>query len=757
MKNALRKHSFDLRPANEPLGPDIEKQRLRLAIDASWAAIAPFWPLRNLVAVNPLQGLEDLPIESALMEAAVWFQQRDLPEPMEAVNRETIKWCQAYFDDGQATIAMPLRHLGLYGAWRRLAVHDRRLHDGDSERRAWLEALPDDAESAIAESLDALKIGPAHRTRFVMLLLSTLPGWAAHVRYRTTWTDFEPAHPRPAAAADYLAMRLAITRVLWPQARTLLDWHIDARERMRHQPGPLEEITEQERAYRQPLLRQLAMRVDASARPQAPSSAQLVFCIDARSEPFRKSLEATGDYETFGFAGFFGVPIRVVDAASGESQASCPVLLEPRHVIDERPAGNTGAGGGAGYGVRRAARRLYQSLKLTFTTPFALVEVLGPAAGAWMALSTFAPRWADRVRRRVTAMPGPGRTAALDVAGIPAEDQCAYAEGALRTMGLIDQFSRAVVLVGHGSTTRNNAFATALDCGACGGRHGAVNARVLAAILNDPWVREHLIGRGIRIPGTTRFVAALHDTATDQVTLDPPGVNDPLLDETLAQLRHDLDTARRRNSFRRAGELGPVDNEADGAGLAYRRSRDWSEVRPEWGLARNAAFIAAPRELTRDLDLGGRAFLHSYDWSQDPRGEALSLILTAPMVVAQWINAQYLFSTLDNVSFGAGSKVTQNITGKLGVMQGNASDLMHGLPLQSVFSADGEAWHQPLRLLTVVQAPRDLLLGVVQSKPELQRLFGNGWVSLACIDPLEGKTWLLERDLSNWRETCRAG
>jgi uncharacterized protein YbcC (UPF0753/DUF2309 family) len=756
MKNALRKQTqLDLRPANEPLGPDAEQQRLRRAVDASWSAIAPFWPLRNLVAVNPLQGLEDLPIESALVEASVWFQQRNLPAPMEAINRETIKWCQAFFDDGQATIAMPLRHLGLYRAWRRLAVHDRRLHGGDAERRAALAALPDDAESAIAKCLQALNVGPSHRTRFMMLLLATLPGWAAHVRYRTTWTDFEPAHPHPVSGAEYLAMRLAITRILWPGAGSLLDWQVEARERARHEPGPMEEMVELEEAYRQPLLSELSRRHETPARPRRPKSAQLVFCIDTRSEPFRRFLEDVGDYETFGFAGFFGVPIRVNDAASGESQASCPVLLEPKHVIDETPAPEAGAGvaGTAGGGHWGLARRVYQSLKHTFTAPFALVETLGPAAGAWMALNTFAPAWAERLRRRMAAVPGPVGNAGSDLADIPVEDRCAYAEGALRTMGMTEGFSRLVVLCGHGSTTRNNAYATALDCGACGGRHGFVNARVLAAILNDPWVREYLVGRGIHIPGTTRFIGALHDTATDQVTLDPTGADDPMLDEILVQLRDDLDTARHRNALRRAGELGSVEECADGAGLAFRRSRDWSEVRPEWGLARNATFIAAPRELTRNLDLGGRAFLHSYDWREDPEGEALALILTAPMVVAQWINAQYLFSTLDNVSFGAGSKVTQNITGKLGVMQGNASDLMHGLPQQSVCSADGEAWHQPLRLMTVVRAPRDLILRVVQSKPELQRLFGNGWVTLACIDPQDGRIRVLQRSLSSWQTT----
>ncbi|NBO19680.1 MAG: DUF2309 family protein, partial [Proteobacteria bacterium] len=182
-------------------------------------------------------------------------------------------------------------------------------------------------------------------------------------------------------------------------------------------------------------------------------------------------------------------------------------------------------------------------------------------------------------------------------------------------------------------------------------------------------------------------------------------------------------------------------------GLAERNYIDWAQVRPEWGLARNAAFIAAPRSLTAGLDLDGRCFLHSYDWRTDPEGAHLTTILTAPMVVAQWINGQYLFSTLDNVAYGAGSKVTMNITGKVGIMQGNGSDLMHGLALQSVFASDHAPYHEPQRLLMVVHAPRELLGRIVAQQEVLRKLFGNGWVQLACIDP-ESKPWLMARDFS---------
>ena len=77
-------------------------------------------------------------------------------------------------------------------------------------------------------------------------------------------------------------------------------------------------------------------------------------------------------------------------------------------------------------------------------------------------------------------------------------------------------------------------------------------------------------------------------------------------------------------------------------------------------------------------------------------------------------NSQYLFSTLDNVAYGAGSKITKNITGKIGIMQGNASDLMSGLPLQSVYRSDKEAYHETVRLMTIVYAPSGFIDKIIE-------------------------------------------
>ena len=722
-----------MEPTETPSIPDLTKQ--------SFGKIAPFWPLKNLIAVNPLQGLEDQPVEDALKTGAAFFQQSDLPEAMLAANRETIKWLQAFFDDGQATIPMPLRIKGLYAAWRHLAIHDAKLHGHDNQKQERLRALPETAEKAIAECLLSLGIAKQDRELFTTLMLTTLPGWAAHVKYRTEWAGLDASHPHPVTQADYLAMRLIITSLLWPEAKALIAWHEQALENSKTAESPLAQIQRAETHYRLPLLEKLAAQ--PLQTPHAPE-AQLVFCIDVRSEPFRRALESTGDYQTLGFAGFFGIPVQITDTVTGASHASCPVLLSPKHEVMESPCCSNDklAHNRKGYERLAGFKQLYQSVKYTFTTPFALVEALGIASGAWMGLRSLAPQFASRLKTAAAETVRKPLAMEPSLDSITLAEQCAYAEGALRMIGLTHHFAPWVVLCGHGSTTQNNAYATALDCGACGGRHGAGNARILAAILNRAEVRDHLSKQGVSISETTRFLAAEHNTTTDEMTL-----YGDVSHEAIQKMKQDLEKARQINSAVRMKQLQVPNGNAHHSRL---RSQDWAQVRPEWGLARNAAFIVAPRDISAPLNLEGRCFLHSYDYTRDAEGRSLTGILTAPMVVAEWINTQYLFSTLDNVAYGGGSKITKNITGKTGIMQGNASDLMAGLPLQSVYRSDGEAYHEPQRLMTVVYAPRPMLDAIIHAQPVLQKLFGNGWVQLACIEPDSRKTYMLNRDLT-WK------
>ncbi len=475
--------------------------------------------------------------------------------------------------------------------------------------------------------------------------------------------------------------------------------------------------------------------------------AQFIFCIDVRSEPMRRALESKGNYETFGFAGFFGIPVKIENEITKESYSSCPVLLKTQHKIVEKSSCSEAQLQKKIEAFKRfsVVKKFYQSLKYGFTTPFILAEAFGICSGGWMTFHSIAPKSANKIKQKLKNRLKQISKTSPSLENLTLEDQLSYAKGALTTIGLTSNFAKIVVLCGHGSKTENNAFATALDCGACGGRHGGSNAKILAAILNNTEVRQGLARKWILIPTETKFIAGQHNTTTDAIEL--------YLEEDLdlEKLKFDLKSAQKSNSKWRAAKMGEKLSEKKSVSHVEKRSVNWAETRPEWGLARNASFIVAKRDLTKNIDLDGRSFLHSYDWQKDIDGSSLNLILTAPMVVAQWINSQYLFSTINNISYGSGSKITQNIVAKIGVMQGNGSDLMHGLPLQSVFSNDNQAYHQPLRLTTFVHAPSNMIDKAIHKNEILQKLFGNGWVHLFCLDPKSSKIYSLQQNLI-WQE-----
>ena len=143
--------------------------------------------------------------------------------------------------------------------------------------------------------------------------------------------------------------------------------------------------------------------------------------------------------------------------------------------------------------------------------------------------------------------------------------------------------------------------------------------------------------RGIEIPTNTHFLGALHNTTTDAIEFFDLAKIPADLRGTLNELIGSCATASEQTRAERLPGLSShsfVD--------LLQRARDWSEVRPEWGLAGNAAFVVAPRSVTKNANLDAHAFLHSYDYTQDTKGSVLETIMTAPMIVAHWINMQYL-------------------------------------------------------------------------------------------------------------------
>ncbi|MFO8126998.1 YbcC family protein, partial [Yoonia sp.] len=714
--------------------------------EAAGRAIPPLWPLSSSVAVNPFLGQteQNLPQVAALLGRVAgtqvtmprdWYQAKisdgtindanltaALAQfPAAAPDTEALKlaagvpstvinalptvadlaadvsgidwpgiveerfgvWAAGFFDAGQALWQnKPGRRA--FDAWRDFASRDLTAEiAGLSGFGALVASTPAQTRNALVNATEVLGLSAEQTETYFHQLLLGLGGWSQVARYHLWQAEL-------AGGTDLTTTDMLTIRLIWEQAlyekyasEIAAKW---AKIREAH-AAPVAPSTDQlidaalQAAAEFAGQRTLAETLGAPSQPltEGRPALQAAFCIDVRSEVFRRALESVDPgIQTLGFAGFFGLTVAHKSFASDVAEKRLPVLLNHGVTSHAGDASTATADQNARFAAR--AGRAWGRFKLAAVSSFAFVEATGPIYMGKLLRDALG----------MDAAKGPDTQVPVLDESFGLEDRIGAATAILGAMSLTKNFAPLVLLLGHGANVVNNPHASALHCGACGGYTGEVNARLLAGILNEKDVRAGLARNGITIPQDTLFLGGLHDTTTDDVTI---------YDDDFAGHGHKSHLQTAQGWLASAGKLARTERAlrlpraANGDDVS-KRSRDWSETRPEWALAGCKAFIAAPRSRTKGKGLEGRAFLHDYDWQKDDGFGVLELILTAPVVVASWISLQYYGSVVAPHIFGAGNKLLHNVTGGIGVVEGNGGVLRGGLPWQSVFDGTGYA-HDP--------------------------------------------------------------
>ncbi len=665
------------------------------------------------------------------------------------------------------------------------------------------------AAAVIRASLDALGVHGADIEPFLLATALALPGWTGMFSRLERHPEDHPGGPPVSlvdfVAVRLLFDQYALARecrrtgvpLSWPELRSTLPaptpraveldavllWHlaraagwsagdvaslsddtlaavwrasVDAGELARRSVF----LNAYERTYRRTILDALAAR---RALPQTPDvggpRAQFVFCIDEREESIRRAVEEQHPgYLTYGVAGFFGVAIDYLGLYDHEPAAHCPVVVTPGHEVHEQPV-YTDLGWHA---IRQRARDRWHALERrssstsrTLAGGAGMSFLLGPIAAGRTLARVLAPRSAMQVSERIKARFAPRprtRLSTRRVETVPAprpkplgfslQESVDRVTSVLTNIGLQTGLAPVVVMLGHGSTSLNNPHESAHDCGACGGRRGGANARLFADMANRPDVRDGVRQRGIDIPEHTWFIGALHDTASDAVVYYDLESVPAWATDAAAEAMQVLEQARCDSAAERCRRFDDVPlGVSPQAALQHveARSAHLAQPRPEYGHCTNAICIVGRRALTRGLHFDRRAFLVSYDPTNDVSDQVLERILAAVGPVGAGISLEYYFSAVDNEVFGCGTKLPHNVTGLIGVMSGHQSDLRTGLPKQMV------ELHEPMRLLLIVDATPEALLGVASRQAEVAKLVVNEWVQLVSVHPVTGEMAVFER------------
>lgn len=474
------------------------------------------------------------------------------------------------------------------------------------------------------------------------------------------------------------------------------------------------------------------MQLSVHQHPEVRSGKnfQALFCIDDRECSIRRHVEAADVYcETFGTPGFFGVEFYYQPQDGKFYTKLCPAPVTPRYLIKEESNSS-----------KRETDIHFSKHAHSFHSGWLISQTLGFWSVIKLALNIFRPTMSPSTASSFKHMDEhakltieyTGETENNLQIGFKVDEMVTRVEGLLRSIGLVKDFAPIVYVIGHGSSSVNNPHYAAYDCGACSGRPGSVNARVISYMANHPKVREQLREKGIDIPDTTQFMGGLHDTTRDEMQF---------FDETSLSESNKTIHAGNQPTFTQALDANAKERSRRFVSINTHqspekiheeiriRSVSLFEPRPELNHATNALCVVGGRELTKDLFLDRRSFLNSYNYKMDPDGKYLFSILKAAAPVCGGINLEYYFSRVDNQKLGAGTKLPHNVMGLFGVANGIDGDLRPGLPSQMI------EVHDPIRLLIIVEHHTDVVLKTIQFAPETYEWFKNEWVHLVVIHP----------------------
>ncbi len=729
------------------------------------------------------------------------------------VNEVLIRFCSVFTDQGFAAWQLPHREQGFFAAFCQLyATHSgpatQWLRDLPEEIIRLQDSDLGPLES-IRESCLILGVEEGEWNTFLPATLMSLRGWAGMLWHMEARPDRVP-FPSPAGSLiEFLAVKLILERLALAHlaGRTIgyggplsglrdalvesgtsriatnyeeraflifqlaqrLGWSPPLLARLTPDQwsalvGEIEAFSEldRRRLMHRAFERRLHSRaLDAlsvygqrkTARVTNPSF-QVVTCVDAREESFRRHIEEIcPDAETYGAAGFFGLPIYYRGIADAHFAALCPIVVKPTHWVTEEVVYTLGNTHRRRAKARRALGNASHQFHLesrSFAGGALLTATLGVLATIPLVARVLFPRRTARLRQITSRILQPPEITRLRLersavepgpdegqVGFTVEEMADFGENMLRDLGLTTGFARLVLFLGHGSFSVNNPHTSVYDCGACTGSAGSPNGRALAAMLNDLRVRQILALRGISIPVSTIFLGGLHNTCDDSVSFLDLDLLPATHFDDFDAVHHVLEEACDRNSHERCRRFdsAPLDLSFPAAHRhVQERSQDLAQARPEFGNATNAICIVGRRQRTRGLYLDRRSFLMSYDPEQDtPDTKILERTLTAIVPVCEGINMQYFLSSIDSTGWGCGTKLPHNVTSLLGVMDGAASDLRPGLPWQGV------EIHEPVRLLFVIESTSEALLAIIERNETIGQILKNHWAQLAVLSTESGE------------------